>query len=119
MLFLLIALISLLLQFFLPWWVIAPVAFGLAFWQAKSGWHAFGSGFGGTALVWLGASLFTHLRTEGILTGRVAELFSLPSPLLLLVTALIGGLTGGLAALTGYFFRRASQAPGRKPLRRV
>lgn len=108
MLFLLIFLVTLLLQFFLPWWIIAPVAFGLALWRGRSGWQAFGAGFGAVALGWLGASLITHLRTEGILTSKVAELLTLPSPLLLLVlTAFLGGLVGGMAALAGYFFRRA------------
>jgi hypothetical protein len=115
MLFLLIALLSLLLQLFLPWWVVAPVAFGLALWHGRSGWQAFGAGFGAVALVWLGASLFTHLRTEGILTGKVATLLTLPSPILLLVvTALIGGLVGGMAALSGYFFRQALRRPDQR-----
>ena len=112
MLFLLIAILSLLLQLFLPWWTVAPVAFGLALWRGRSGWQAFGAGFGAVALVWLLASAFSHFRTGGILTEKVATLLTLPSPLLLLlVTALIGGLVGGMAALTGYFFRQALLLP--------
>ncbi|CAN5910822.1 hypothetical protein BH24BAC1_BH24BAC1_00730 [soil metagenome] len=114
MLFFLIFLVSLLLQFFLPWWIVAPVAFGLALWRGRSGWQAFGAGFGAVALGWLGASLVIHLRTEGILTAKVADLLTLPSPLLLLaLTALLGGLVGGLAALSGYFLRRAYQSSSR------
>lgn len=120
MLFLLIALLSLLLQLFLPWWIVAPVAFGLALWRGRSGWQAFGAGFGAVALVWLVSSAFIHLRTGGILTGKVAALLTLPSPLLLLVvTALIGGLVGGMAALSGYFSRNALLSDDRRSFKRA
>jgi hypothetical protein len=47
------------------------------------------------------------MQSEGILTERVALLFNLPSPVLLIaITALIGGLVGGIAALSGFFFRQ-------------
>lgn len=107
-LFLLLLVLSFALQFILPWWILAVVAFGLAFWLAKKASGAFWAGFAAIFLGWLGLSLFFHLRNDGILTSRVATLFTLPQPwLLLLVTALVGGLVGGLAALTGYFCRRA------------
>lgn len=107
-LFLLLFFLSFNLQLILPWWVLAVVAFALAFWLAPKAGVAFWAGFGGIALGWLGLSLFFHLRNEGLLTSRVATLFTLPHPLLLLlVTALVGGLVGGLASLTGYFCRRA------------
>ncbi|MGV3586075.1 MAG: hypothetical protein ACO1OF_03645 [Adhaeribacter sp.] len=107
-LFLLLLVLSFALQWVLPWWILAVVAFVLAFWLAKKGNGAFLAGFGAIFLGWLGLSLFFHLRNDGILTSRVATLFTLPQPwLLLLVTAVVGGLVGGLAALTGYFFRRA------------
>jgi hypothetical protein len=31
-------------QFFMPWWIIAPVAFGLAFWKAMNARQAFIAG---------------------------------------------------------------------------
>ncbi|MDB5264134.1 MAG: hypothetical protein JWQ14_3417 [Adhaeribacter sp.] len=107
-LFLLLLLLSILLQWVLPWWILAVVAFVLAFWLAHRGGEAFWAGFGAIALGWLALSLFFHVRNDGLLTSRVATLFTLPQPwLLLLITALLGGLVGGVAALTGYFFRRA------------
>jgi len=108
MLFLLILVLSLAAQFFLPWWIVAVIAFGLALWKARSAGGAFGAGFLGIGLGWLGMSLFIHLRTGAILTNKIAQLFSLPSStLLLLITALVGGLVGGMAALSGYFCRKA------------
>lgn len=107
-LFLFLLVLSFALQWVLPWWILAVVAFALAFWLARRAGSAFWAGFGGVGLGWLGLSLFFHLRNDGLLTSRVATLFTLPQPwLLLLITAVVGGLVGGVAALTGYFFRRA------------
>lgn len=107
MLFLLILVVAFILQFFLPWWSIALLAFVISAWRSRSHWQAFGAGFGGIAVGWLFLSTFIHVRTEGILSGKVATLFSLPhSGLLFLITALVGGLVGGLAAWAGYCCRR-------------
>ncbi|GAB3923795.1 hypothetical protein [Larkinella terrae] len=101
--FLVIAVLSAVAQFFLPWWSIALVAFGVCFWRSRTGWRAFGNGFLGIAVVWFVYALIIHLQTGGILTGRMAELlFKTKTPvLLLLITPLIGGLVGGLAGLAG------------------
>lgn len=107
LLFLLIALLGFILQFFLPWWIIAIVAFILAFWKGPSASKAFLAGFLAIVAVWAAMTTFTHIRTEGILTSRIAALFSLPVPaLLIVVTALIGGLVGGIAALSGFYVRQ-------------
>ena|SRR5688500_9749155 len=106
-LFLLITVIAFLLQLFLPWWILAVVAFGLAFGLARHAQQAFLAGFAGIGLGWLIMSLFFHVRNQGLLTAKVAVLFTLPSSLLLiLVTVLIGALTGGLFALAGFFCRK-------------
>jgi hypothetical protein len=107
MLFLLIALLSFALQFFMPWWIIAIIAFGAAYWKAHSATTAFLSGFLAIVVVWVIKATFTHVQTEGILSARIAELFFLPSPILLIViTVLIGGLVGGMAALSGFFVKQ-------------
>lgn len=106
-LFLLIALLSFLLQLFLPWWIIAVVAFGAALWRATNGRNAFWSGFLAIAVVWMLTATIIHVRTDGILTQRIAALFSLPASFLLLcITALIGGIVGGMAALSGFYVRQ-------------
>ena len=101
--FLLIALLSAVLQLFLPWWIIAFVAFGVCFWRSNTGWRAFGNGFSGIAIVWFLYALIIHLQTEGILTGRMSGLlFKSEMPILLLIlTPLVGGLVGGFAGLAG------------------
>lgn len=108
MLFILIFLFSLLAQFFLPWWSLALVCFGLAAWKARYGGHAFLAGFGAIGLTWLGAALYWHLFTDGILSQRVANMMTVGSPwILLAVTVLLGALIGGLSAMSGFYVQRA------------
>ena len=112
MLFLLILIVSLLLQFFLPWWIIAPVAFGLTFWKAQSAGRAFGSGFLAIFVLWVIVSLISSVPNENLLANRVAEMLTLPASsfgwlIILLVTGIIGGLVAGLSALAGFYCRVA------------
>lgn len=101
---LLIALLSLLAQWVLPWWSLAIVAFGVCFWRSAGAGRAFLYGFVGTALVWLAYALFIHLQTNGIFTGRMGLLlFKTDNPAVpLLVAPLISGIIGGLAGLSGH-----------------
>jgi len=107
----LIALLSLLAQLVLPWWSLAIVAFLVCFWRGQSAGRAFFYGFTSIALVWFIYAVFIHLRTDGVLTGRMGELlFKTNSATLpLVVTAVLGGLVGGLAGLSGYLVRRATR----------
>jgi hypothetical protein len=108
MLFLLILILSLIAQLFLPWWSVAVVCFALAFWKAHRGGQAFTAGFLGVGLTWLGAALFWQVVSDGILSARVAEMFTVGSPwVLLVVTVILGGLVGGVSAVSGFFVRRA------------
>ena len=112
MLFVLIALFSFLLQFFLPWWIIVPVAFGLAAWKAQSSGHAFKSAFWSLFLIWVIMSLFKSIPNENLLANRIGLLFMLPAwkfdwIIVALLTGLIGGLTAGFAALAGFLARKA------------
>ena len=108
MLFFLIFILSLVAQVFLPWWIIAPLAFVLSFWKGVSARNSFVAGFSGIALGWLGYSLFIHVQSAGILTERIANVLPLHNAvLLILVTVIVGGLVGGMAALAGYYCRQA------------
>jgi len=113
--FLLIALLSLLAQFLLPWWSLALVAFLVCLATQSKALSAFGAGFFGVALVWLIYALVVQLRTDGVLTGRMSELLvKANQPALLIgVTVLLGGVVGGLAGLSGYYVRQAVQNQGR------
>lgn len=106
---LLIAFLSLLAQWVLPWWSLAIVAFAVCFWRSSGAGRALLYGFAGVALVWLAYALLIHGRTDGILTGRMSQLLfkADASAGLVLATALLGGLVGGLAGLAGHYGRRA------------
>jgi hypothetical protein len=107
---LLIALLSLLAQFVLPWWSLAIVAFLVCFWRGQSAGRSFLAGFYGVALVWLVYAIILHSRTDGVFTGRMSELLFKTNSAILpgLVTAIVGGLVGGLAALSGFLVRQAT-----------
>ncbi|TVT38565.1 hypothetical protein FNT36_20500 [Hymenobacter setariae] len=108
-LFILILVLSFLTQLFLPWWTIAPLCFGLAAGLGGSGGRAFGAGFMGIGLGWLLTAGWLNLRSAGLLSHRVAQLLPLGgnSWVLVLVTAVLGGLVGGVAALAGCWARQA------------
>ena len=110
MLFLLIAISCLILQLFLPWWIIAPLAFGLALWKAHSGQHAFRSSFFAVFTLWIIAGLAYTLPNENILANRVGTLLKLPDTsvnwaVVLLLTGITGGLAAAFSALAGFYFR--------------
>lgn len=97
-----VLLLSWLLQSFLPWWTMAIGAFatGLAFRQ--SGFQSFLAGLLGVGLLWFLMAWYIDSSTGSILTSKVAAIFPTKTVgLLMLVTAILGGLVGGLASMTG------------------
>lgn len=98
----LIALFAYLAELVFPWWTVALCGFVVAALIPSGGPKAFLSGFLGVGLLWLGGALYFSIRTDYILTDKVAELMQLGSPfVLIIISALIGGLCGGLGALSG------------------
>src|SRR5438045_5914839 len=88
---------------FLPWWSIAVIAFLVALLFRQSLGAHFLSGFAGVFILWFILSFWIDLKNEHILSAKVAQLFHLgaASILLILITALVGGIVGGFAAFTG------------------
>ena len=104
---LLIAVLTLLFGYLLPWWslVIPCVLYGFLYGQ-KAG-RSFRNAFIGVALCWMITALTVHLTSGSELPFLVAGLFPGGSVVVIyLLTGLTGGLTGGFAALTGYLGRR-------------
>lgn len=107
MLFLIILLLSLVAGLMLPWWVIAIIAFIGALFAGTKSAQAFWSGFGAVFVAWVILALFKSIPNDNMLAARVATLFHLPHWLLLLfITALLGGLVGGMAALSGLLVKQ-------------
>lgn len=108
---LLIALLAFIAGIFLPWWALAIVAFAIALLIPQTHGRTFLSGFLGIFLVWALVAAWINAKNNSLLSHKVAQLFPLggSSVLLILVTALMGGLVGGFAALSGGSLRRLAQ----------
>ncbi|MFA0964699.1 hypothetical protein AB9P05_23025 [Roseivirga sp. BDSF3-8] len=103
---LLIALVTYFTSGLLPWWAGALAAFLVCLFIPTRGFISFLSGFLGVGLLWLAISWLIDSQTESRLTERVGTIFTLNSSFLLVIlTALIGALSGGLGALSGHLFR--------------
>jgi hypothetical protein len=92
------------LEIFFPWWTVAIAAFlcGMIFNTNAN----FGAGFLAVALLWALKAWLIHRTAAAPLAERVASIFMLSKPLLFLVTATIGGLVGGFAAMAGSALNR-------------
>jgi hypothetical protein len=100
---LLVFLSSLIGGWIFPWWWPALAAYAIGFWLPKRVGNAVASGFLGTAAGWLAWAAFFDWRNHHLLSGRVGELFHLPSvTAVLTLAAFVGGITGGMAAWAGY-----------------
>lgn len=108
MLFLIILILSFVASYFLPWWIVALIAFLAALFIGKTSGQSFWSGFGGVFIVWVVLALIKSIPNDNMLASRVIQLFPLPHNwiLLLLITALIGGLVGGVSALSGILVKK-------------
>ncbi len=105
----LIAVLALLLEMFMPWWSIAVAAFAVELAMGKPKGKAFVAGFAGIFILWMANAIIIDMQNEHILAGKVAKVLPMGGSVvvLVLVTAVIGGLVGGLAAATGRELKRA------------
>src|SRR5687768_10211416 len=105
------ALLSFAAGLYLPWWSIALCAFIVSVLILQQPVKAFLAGFSGVFLLWLIFSWSIDSANDQILSHKIAQIFPLGgvSFLLILVTALVGGLVGGFAALTGSYLRHSSR----------
>ena len=95
---------ALLLEFFLPWWSIAIAGFfgGLFLHSGKN----FLAGFIAIVVLWLTYLIWLDVNSLATLSDRVAAIFKLNKELLITITTLLGGVGGGLSALTGSYLRQ-------------
>ena len=101
------ALLTFVAGLYFPWWSLAITAFIVAALIHQKAFKAFLAGFLGVFILWAGLAWWIDSKNEGILSSRISELLKLggSSMLLIVVSAFIGGLVGGLAAMTGSFLR--------------
>ncbi|NBC27840.1 MAG: hypothetical protein GVY08_13330 [Bacteroidetes bacterium] len=92
---------------FLPWWtlLIPAVVLGAALFERSV--SAFSIGFLSLFAAWLLQVLYIDIANESVLSGRMADMLGVgQSWLVLLLTALIGGLIGGVGTLLGSQIRQ-------------
>lgn len=108
MLFLIIFILTFASGFVFTWWVGAIIAFVAALITGKTAGRSFWAGFLAIALAWTLLALFKSIPNDHMLAGRVAVMLQLPGWIwVLVVTCLIGGLVGGMSALSGVLVKRA------------
>jgi hypothetical protein len=90
-------------QYFLPWWTMAIGAFAVGYACRNKGYVSFFAGLLGTGMLWLGMAYYIDATTHSILTSKINRLLPVNA---IVLTALVGGLVGGFASLTGALLRR-------------
>jgi hypothetical protein len=104
----LIALLSLIAGLYGPWWGFALAAFLVSVLITQRPGMAFLSGFVALFLLWGLLAWRIDAANGSLLSRKVAQILPLGgSPfLLILVTAIIGALVGGGAALSGSYLKK-------------
>ena len=109
--FLLTALLSFIAGIYISyWWFFAVVAFLVAVLIHQRGYKAFFAGFLALFILWFVLAFWMDFVNEGVLSVKIASILPLGGSkwMLMLVTAFIGGLAAGFAALSGSYLRSSS-----------
>jgi uncharacterized membrane protein len=103
--------LSFALGLYLPFWSAGLVAFLVAVFIYQKPGLAYLAGFLGILLFWGLLAWWIDAQNNSILSQRMATLFPLggSSALLILITAIVGAIIGGLSALSGNFLRKYLQ----------
>ncbi len=103
------ALLSFALCLFLPWWSIALAAFAVAALIPQKPLKAFLTAFAALFLLWGGLSFWISNNNENLLAHKISQLMlKSDSPVaLIFLTAFIGALVAGFAALAGSYLRKS------------
>lgn len=91
----------------LPWWsFVLPVAL-IAAWRKHTPGQSFLTGFAGVFILWVVVATLKDIANDHILATKVASILPLGGSyvLLILIAGIVGGLLGGLSALTGSYLR--------------
>jgi hypothetical protein len=108
------ALLALALGTFLPWWSVAIAAFAVALAVPLKPGLSFLGGFAGIFLAWATVAMLRDAANERILSQKIASILPLggSSFALIMLSAFVGALVAGFAALTGSYLWKLTK-PGR------
>ncbi|QNL49430.1 hypothetical protein H8S90_22315 [Olivibacter sp. SDN3] len=102
---------TVLAQLILPWWIVSPIAFIISFLFNKNAKHSFFICFAAVYTAWFIISFYLSFTNDHILANRIAILLGLPTDdygwiWILLISALPGAITAGLAGLAGQYTKK-------------
>ncbi|WP_224485565.1 hypothetical protein [Robertkochia aurantiaca] len=109
----LVALLAYVVTLLTPWWGIMIAALVVGFLLPLNGFKSFFIPFLAVFNLWGLQAYMLSSRNDFTLAAKIADLFSLEgnSLLLILITALLGGLAAAFAALLGKQFRLVVSDP--------
>lgn len=88
-------------------WDFVIIAFGVALALNANGWSSFLGGFLAIAVLWFFVAMGINDANAQIFSDKVAQVLKLSNGgQLLWITAIVGGLVSGFAALTGSLLRQ-------------
>lgn len=97
-------------QIWLPWWITMVLSALGALLFINNALLAFALAFLIIGLEWLVVSLWMNQQNDFILAGKMAQIFTLNSPyVLIIIASLIGGISAGFAAASGSMLRSIFQ----------
>lgn len=115
-LFVLVFLSALILQLFLPWWIVVVIGIGAGWISKLKPWQTSAIVFLAVGLLWVLFALYLSATHSTALLPRISTLFHLPSEWMLFpVTFLVGALPASVAAMGAGQIRNSSlftQNPG-------
>jgi len=117
---LLTSLLTLLSLAGLPWWTVVLAGLVTALLIRQSFGATFLSSFLGGGLTWLITAVLLDQANNGLLSAKIAQLFSLStSSSLLLATAIVGALGAGIGAILGYELTKFVRTPSKPTEKRI
>ncbi|NLR92339.1 MULTISPECIES: hypothetical protein [Flammeovirga] len=101
---------SSLLQVLFPWWIIFLPCFVYGIFAGKNNFlKSFLIGFICIAFLWGSYAAIIQLYTHSELSSRIATMFTVPTnDFIGMITAIVGGVVGGLSSLCGDLVKWAS-----------
>ena len=93
------------------WWFFAVMALLVALLIHQKAGKAFFAGFLGLFILWFVLVFWMDNGNDGVLSGKIASLLPLGGSkwILIILTAIIGGLVAGFAALSGSYLRSSGK----------